>query len=222
LGTTSEIEVVPPVHSRSRPKATARTTDLPPAPPATDSLTASFTVSARRQNEGRRSLPPTEQAPVRRSEQETWRERPRCARPMWPHACPEGSLTPWLSLSHQGVGGGRFGGEKRRVFGASTALDCDPDLPDHSVPFVRKMLVANRSRSRALAWAVLSWKSRLQARCISMSAAASRGDHTWNHVDASAITAAMLHLCSAPYKALRFALPARTRGLRALTVPARR
>jgi hypothetical protein len=29
----------------------------------------------------------------------------------------------------------------------------------------------------------------------------------------------MLHLCSAPCKALRFAPPAHTRGLRALTVP---
>jgi hypothetical protein len=38
----------------------------------------------------------------------------------------------------------------------------------------------------------------------------------------SAITTTMLHLCSAPCKALRFAPPARTRGLRALTVPARR
>jgi hypothetical protein len=28
-----------------------------------------------------------------------WRERPRCARPKWPCGCPEGSLTPWLSLS---------------------------------------------------------------------------------------------------------------------------
>lgn len=37
-----------------------------------------------------------------------------------------------------------------------------------------------------------------------------------------AITTTMLHLCSAPCKALRFAPPARTRGLRALTVPARR
>ena len=38
----------------------------------------------------------------------------------------------------------------------------------------------------------------------------------------SAITTTMLHLCSAPCKALRFAPPARTRGLRALTVPVRR
>ena len=52
--------------------------------------------------------------------------------------------------------------------------------------------------------------------------APSRGDHTWNHLDASAITTTMLHLCSAPCKALRFAPTARARGLRALTVPARR
>ena len=116
-----------------------------------------------------------------------------------------------------------FGGEKRRVFAASTALDCDPDLPDDPVPFVRKMLAANRSRSRALAWAVPSRKSWLQARCISMSACGRRGVITLgNHVDASAITTTMLHLCSAPCKALRFAPPAHTRGLRALTVPARR
>jgi hypothetical protein len=49
-----------------------------------------------------------------------------------------------------------------------------------------------------------------------------RGHHTWNRVDATAITMTMLHLCSAPCKALRFAPPAHMRGLRALTVPARR
>ena len=38
----------------------------------------------------------------------------------------------------------------------------------------------------------------------------------------SAITPTILHLCSAPCKALRFAPTAHTRGLRALTVPARR
>jgi hypothetical protein len=51
-----------------------------------------------------------------------------------------------------GFGGGKFDNEKRRVFAASTTLDCDPDLPDNLVPFVRKMLAANRSRVRALAW----------------------------------------------------------------------
>jgi hypothetical protein len=38
----------------------------------------------------------------------------------------------------------------------------------------------------------------------------------------SAITTTMLHLCSAPCKALRFASPRAACGLRALTVPARR
>jgi len=41
-------------------------------------------------------------------------------------------------------------------------------------------------------------------------------------LDALAITQLMLDLCSAPCKARRFAPPALTRGLRALTVPARR
>ena len=39
---------------------------------------------------------------------------------------------------------------------------------------------------------------------------------------APTIASSMLDLCSAPYKARRFAPPARARGLRALTVPARR
>ena len=41
-------------------------------------------------------------------------------------------------------------------------------------------------------------------------------------LDAPAITQLMLDLCSAPCKARRFAPPAHVRGLRALTVPARR
>ena len=41
-------------------------------------------------------------------------------------------------------------------------------------------------------------------------------------VDALAITQLMIDLCSAPCKARRFAPPAPARGLRALTVPARR
>jgi len=65
----------------------------------TNSLAASFTVSARHKHEGRRSLPPAEQAPAPRSERTPWRERPRCAPWKWPRACPEGSLTPWLSVS---------------------------------------------------------------------------------------------------------------------------
>jgi hypothetical protein len=41
-------------------------------------------------------------------------------------------------------------------------------------------------------------------------------------MNAPTITQSMLDLCSAPCKARRFAPPAHTRGLRALTVPARR
>jgi hypothetical protein len=41
-------------------------------------------------------------------------------------------------------------------------------------------------------------------------------------LDALAITQLMFDLCSAPCKARRFAPPAHARGLRALTVPARR
>ena len=41
-------------------------------------------------------------------------------------------------------------------------------------------------------------------------------------LDGLAITQLMFDLCSAPCKARRFAPPAHARGLRALTVPARR
>jgi hypothetical protein len=41
-------------------------------------------------------------------------------------------------------------------------------------------------------------------------------------VGSPTITPSMLDLCSAPCKARRFAPPARARGLRTLTVPARR
>jgi hypothetical protein len=45
---------------------------------------------------------------------------------------------------------------------------------------------------------------------------------SWTSSDAPTITWSMLDLCSAPCKARRFAPPAHLRGLRALTVPARR
>ena len=41
-------------------------------------------------------------------------------------------------------------------------------------------------------------------------------------LDALALTQSMVDLCSAPCKARRFSLRPRMRGLRALTVPARR
>jgi hypothetical protein len=144
-----------------------------------------------------------------------WRERPRCARPTWPRACPEGSLTPWLSLSLQVVGDGLFGAEKRRVFAASNAVDCNPDFRTIRFRFFRKMLPEHNARSRASCCPGNDG----HRRCISLSIL---GHHTWNRVDATAITTTMLHLCSAPCKALRSAPPAHARGLRALTVPARR
>jgi hypothetical protein len=55
--------------------------------------------------------------------------------------------------------------------------------------------------------------ARFEARDVSMIMAT---------LDALAITQLMFDLCSAPCKARRFAPPARARGLRALTVPARR
>jgi hypothetical protein len=58
----------------------------------------------------------------------------------------------------QGVGHSMFGGGKRRVFAASNAVDRDSDLPDDPVLFVRKMLAANCSRSRALPWPLVSRK----------------------------------------------------------------
>jgi hypothetical protein len=59
-----------------------------------------------------------------------------------------------------------FGGEKRRVFDASDALDCDPDLPEEPVPLVRKMLPATRSHSARAAGQLLSWKIVARARCF--------------------------------------------------------
>ena len=109
MGTTSEIEVVPSVHPRRSTRRQLRERrDLPPAPPITDFLAASFTASARQSTMGGALCRPRHRRRCREQSRKPWRERPRCARPMWPRACPEGSLTPWLSLSHQGVGGGKF------------------------------------------------------------------------------------------------------------------
>ena len=70
-------------------------------------------------------MPPAVKCPSRSQRRKPWRERPRCARPTSPRACPEGSLTPWLSLSVQVVEHSMFGGEKRRSFSASNVVDCD-------------------------------------------------------------------------------------------------
>ena len=117
-----------------------------------------------------------------------------------------------------------FGGEKRRVFAASNALDCDSDLPEDLVPFVRKMLPATRSRSRAACRpvAVPEMVARERVAFDVDLRPSSSVTHAGVTSTPSAITTTMLHLCSAPCKALRFAPTAHARGLRALTVPARR
>jgi hypothetical protein len=77
-----------------------------------------------------------------------------------------------------------FGGEKRGVFAASNALDCDSDLPDDPVLFVRKMLAANCSRSRALAWPLAVQQMVVRRASHSMSTCDRRGDHIWRDVNA--------------------------------------
>ena len=99
-----------------------------------------------------------------------------------------------------------FGGEKRRVFSASNALDCDSDLPDDPVLFVRKMSATSWSRRACLPasccperLARVAFDVDLRPREVITSGGTSTP---------SAITTTMLHLCSAPCKALRFASPA--------------
>jgi len=77
------------------------------------------------------------------------------------------------------------------------------DLPDNLVPLVREIVVPERR----------SFVAHLEARHVSTIMAT---------LDALAITQLIFDLCSAPCKVRRFAPPAHARGLRVLTVPARR
>jgi hypothetical protein len=77
------------------------------------------------------------------------------------------------------------------------------DLPDNLVPLVREIVVPE----------LRSFVAHFEARHVSQIIAT---------LDGLAITQLMFDLCSAPCKARRFAPPAHARGLRALTVPARR
>jgi len=115
------------------------------------------------------------------------------------------------------------GGEKCRVFAASNALDRDSDLPENAVLFVLEKVARNQVTYGACVPASCPSKNGRSRALYSMSTCGCR-DVTTSGVTSMppAITMTMLHLCSAPCKALRFAPPARTRGLRALTVPARR
>jgi hypothetical protein len=116
-----------------------------------------------------------------------------------------------------------FGGEKRRVFAALNPLDCDRDLSGGSGP-IRPENVARKQVTFARACRpVAVLENGGSCALHSMSTCGRREAITFGVTSTrSAITATMVHLCSAPCKALRFAPTAHARGLRALTVPARR
>ena len=150
-----------------------------------------------------------------------WRERPRCARSKWPRACPEGSLTPWLSVSVSvAVIALPVSARKRRESGRRCARGIGRQIrPDDLVPFVREILVHELALvPRAMTRLIR--RPRCRDRCPLLGARSESTSCTSS--DAPAITRSMLDLCSAPCKARRFAPPAHARGLRALTVPARR
>ena len=90
------------------------------------------------------------QVPISRSEQEPWRERPRRARLQWPRACPEGSLTPWLSVSMSIV---RNVGACRAESAGESALTCarrsGPDRPDDLARLVPEDLASSIATRRA-------------------------------------------------------------------------
>ena len=120
------------------------------------------------------------------------------------------------------VGHSMFGAEKRRVFAASTGLDCDSDLPEDPARSSGKCYLQPGHIRRVRTGELLSWTMVARARCIRCRLAAVEVITSGVTSTPSAITTMMLHLCSAPCKALRFAPTAHARGLRALTVPARR
>ena len=151
-----------------------------------------------------------------------WRERPRCARWKWPRACPEGSLTPWLSVS--GVGRPRVAPpcprKRRESVPHMCARESEPDSSGRSGP-VRAGNPGPRSRTRSARDDAADPAPAVASRSLHAFGHA-RVSTIWTTSDAPAITQSMLDLCSAPCKARRFAPPAHARGLRALTVPARR
>ena len=90
--------------------------------------------------------------------------------------------------------------------------------PDNLVPFLREILVPKPHRSArddAGGYGVYVACDRCSFRVSDVSTIRAT-------LETSAITQLMFDLCSAPCKARRFAPPAHLRGLRALTVPARR
>jgi hypothetical protein len=96
------------------------------------------------------------------------------------------------------------------------------NLPDNPVRFVPERLPQPGNIRRARTGQLSSWKRWLVR--VVFDVHWDRREVITSGVTSTppAITTTMLHLCSAPCKALRFAPPALMRGLRALTVPARR
>ncbi len=117
------------------------------------------------------------------SEEEPWRERPRCARPKWPRACPEGSFTPWLSLSLR---------ESDTACSAAGSAAC---LPHRTRSIATQIFRTIRSCSSGKCWPPTA---RVRARfrghlcpgnggargLHSMSTCGRRGDHIWRDVNA--------------------------------------
>jgi hypothetical protein len=106
----------------------------------------------------------------------------------------------------------------RTQSGTCSRAERSANLPDNPVPLVREILATKSTRSvRDHATDPASAANTIVARLWARIRATS-----WSSSEAPTITPSMLDLCSASYKARRFAPPARTRGLRALTMPARR
>ena len=153
-----------------------------------------------------------------------WRERPRCARPKWPRACPGGVAH---AMGVTVASGCRTQHVRRReaprLFAASKRVECDSDLPQDPVPVrpenvVRKQVTFARACRPVAVLEMVTRARRIRCPPAIISEVITSGVTS----TPSAITTTMVHLCSAPCKALRFAPPAHARGLRALTVPARR
>ena len=131
----------------------------------------------------------------------------------------EGSLTPWLpvSVSVLGIAPPLFtkGGDL-----------CRGSVPEIGATFVRTMWSRSCGKSWSPSRTVPRVLTRPDTACASRVIVAhfevSDVSTIMATLETLAITQLMFVLCSAPCKARRFAPPARARGLRALTVPARR
>ena len=103
---------------------------------------------------------------------------------------------------------------------------CRGSVPEIGATFVRTMWSRSCgkcwSSSRTVPHVMTRPDTACASRVIVAHVEVSDGSTIRATLDALAITQLMLDLCSAPCKARRFAPPARARGLRALTVPARR